>query len=213
MPSDTPRTRAKRAQILAAARALFLSQGYARTSTDAITEVAGISKQTLYAHYRGKAELLAAIIGNELDELQLDGRVHPAPHTHAELRDLLFTFARAVTTKLLQPDALALLRLLVGEAVHVPELRDALRQAFPARLIGAMERALQHAQSLHLIHTLDANLSARMFVGPVMSYVALDGLFSSAPPDIPDDRALTHLVDLFLLTVTPTTGTGGKDHP
>ena len=40
-----------------------------------------------------------------------------------------------------------------------------------------------------------------MFVGPIMSFVALDGLFGDAPPVPPSDAALSTLVDLFLLTV------------
>lgn len=202
MAQDSPRAHAKRTQILTAARTLFLQQGYARTSTDAITEAAGVSKQTLYAYYRGKAQLLSATIARELDGLDLDSRFHAAPTTLAELRGSLLDFARAVTTTLLHPDALALLRLLVGEAIHVPELRGALRDAFPARLIGGAEHLLREAHARGLIHSHDPHLAARMFVGPVMSYVALDGLFSPAVPHPPEEEVLARLVDLFLLTVT-----------
>lgn len=177
MTQETARTRAKRQQILAAARTLFLAQGYARTSTDAVTRAAGVSKQTLYAYYPGKAELLAATVAQELDGLDPGGRLHPPPATRPELRAQLLGFARAVTSRLLDPDALALLRLLLGEAAHLPELRAALRQAFPARLLGAAEHLLRDAQERGLIETPNLQLSARMFVGPVMSYVALDGLF------------------------------------
>ncbi|WP_045234981.1 TetR/AcrR family transcriptional regulator [Deinococcus pimensis] len=202
MTHDTPRARAKRAQILSAARTLFLQQGYARTSTDAITHAAGVSKQTLYAYYRGKAELLSATIAHELDDLRLDARFHPTPTTREDLRARLLDFAHAVTGRLLHPDALALLRLLLGEALHVPELRGALRDAFPARLLLVTAHLLQDAHAGGLIHAPDAALSARMFVGPVMSYVALDGLFSPTLPEAPTEKTLTRLVDLFLLTVT-----------
>ncbi len=201
MTRQTPRALAKRRQILTAARQLFLQQGYARTSTDAITEAAGISKQTLYAYYHGKAELLSATIAHELEGLDLDGRFHPTPTTLADLHTRLLDFAQAVTGQLLHADALALLRLLLGEAVHVPELRHALREAFPARLIGVTRHLLEDAHARGLIHAPDPDLSARMFVGPVMSYVVLDGLFSGTPPLVPDASTLTRLVELFLLTV------------
>ncbi|MFC4453660.1 TetR/AcrR family transcriptional regulator [Deinococcus sonorensis] len=201
MTTESPRARAKRTQILTAARTLFLQHGYARTSTDAITEAAGVSKQTLYAYYRGKAQLLSATIAQELDGLDLHGRFQPTPTTHDDLRARLLDFAHAVTGHLLQPDALALLRLLLGEAIHVPELRGALREAFPARLLGVGAHLLQDAHARGLIHAPDPALSARMFVGPVMSYVVLDGLFSPTAPHPPTDATLARLVDLFLLTV------------
>ncbi|BDP43625.1 TetR family transcriptional regulator (plasmid) [Deinococcus aetherius] len=201
MPAETPRSLAKRQQILTAARTLFLTQGYARTSTDAITEAASVSKQTLYAYYRGKSELLAATIAQELGVLDLDGRFGQTPATLTELRSCLLDFSGAVTGHLLKPDALALLRLLIGEAIHLPDLRASLRQAFPARLIGATEHLLAGAHTRGLIHTPDPHLSARMFVGPVMSYVALDGLFSDTLPQPPPQATLATLVDLFLRTV------------
>lgn len=49
MEELSPRAQAKRRQITDAARALFLSQGFARTSMDAVTAEAGVSNQTLYA--------------------------------------------------------------------------------------------------------------------------------------------------------------------
>lgn len=202
MAPETPRARAKRQQILTAARTLFLSQGYARTSTDAITEAASVSKQTLYAYYRGKSELLAATVAQELSALDLDRRVQDPPATLPELRARLLAFAGAVTGHLLEPDALALLRLLIGEAIHLPELRATLREAFPARLLGVTEGLLREAHGRGLIHAPDPNLSARMFVGPVMSFVALDGLFGDAPPRPPGEQALATLVDLFLRTVS-----------
>lgn len=166
-----------------------------------MTEAAGVSKQTLYAYYPGKTDLLAATVAQELGGLQPGGEGQAAPTTLAELRARLLDLAGAVTGQLLRPDALALLRLLVGEAVHLPELRGALRQALPARLIGLTEHLLRDADGRDLIHAPDPHLSARMFVGPVMSYVALDGLFGDAPPQPPSGAMLATLVDLYLLTV------------
>ncbi|ADV66006.1 TetR/AcrR family transcriptional regulator [Deinococcus maricopensis] len=200
MTPDSPRTLAKRQQILRAARTLFLQHGYARTSTDAITEAAGISKQTLYAYYRSKPELLAATITHELGQLALDAQP-PAPATLQDLRAQLLALATRVTAHLLQADAIALLRLLIGEAVHLPELRATLRQALPARLIDLTERYLVDAHERGLIHAPDAHLSARLLVGPLMSYVALDGLFGDAPPTPPSPATLAALIDLYLRSV------------
>ncbi|WP_029478035.1 TetR/AcrR family transcriptional regulator [Deinococcus frigens] len=199
----SPRAQAKRQQITAAARQLFLAQGYARTTTEAIARAGGVSKQTLYAYFPGKVELLAAIVEQELADLEPGQPDQVPPQSLAELRRRLLGVAGAVTGRLLNADALALLRLLIGEAMHLPELRGLLRQAFPARILSTAERLLAAADHAGLIHAPSPELSARMFIGPVMSFIALDGLFSNTLPTPPDSATLARLVDLFLLTVAP----------
>ena len=88
MEQLSPRAMAKRRQITDAGRALFLSQGFTRTSMDAVTAEAGVSKQTLYAYFPSKDELLIAILAESLHVLgdQPDGH---APRTREELRAAL----------------------------------------------------------------------------------------------------------------------------
>ena len=49
-------------RILDAAFALFYRHGFARVGVDAIAAAAGITKRTLYDHFRSKDELLAAVL-------------------------------------------------------------------------------------------------------------------------------------------------------
>lgn len=202
MPNVTlsPRAQAKREQILSAARSLFLTQGYARTSMDAITQGAGVSKQTLYAYFASKAELIAAVVTQEIDGLE-GSSAHAPIRTLPELRATLFGFARTLTGRLMQEEAVALLRLLIGEAVHVPELRQLLRGAFPVRLLTQAEALLEAAHHQEIIQAPDPAVSARMFVGPIMSFVMLDGLLSESTATPPSDAVLMKIVEAFLRTV------------
>jgi AcrR family transcriptional regulator len=52
--------RATRAAIIGAATRLFVEQGYAVTSVDAVAEAAGVSRATVFATFGGKAALLKA---------------------------------------------------------------------------------------------------------------------------------------------------------
>ena len=52
----------KRTQIMDAAAALFIAQGYGAVSMDAIAKAAAVSKATLYAYFRSKDALFATII-------------------------------------------------------------------------------------------------------------------------------------------------------
>ncbi|MHA6670270.1 TetR/AcrR family transcriptional regulator [Homoserinimonas sp. A447] len=53
---------ATRAEIVAAARELFLTRGYVRTSLTAVAELAGVAVQTIYNSIGNKAALLAAVL-------------------------------------------------------------------------------------------------------------------------------------------------------
>ncbi|GAA3887914.1 TetR/AcrR family transcriptional regulator [Leifsonia kafniensis] len=52
----------KRAAILAAARELFLRDGFERTSMDAVAAQATVSKRTVYDYYGDKVRLLAEVV-------------------------------------------------------------------------------------------------------------------------------------------------------
>jgi len=51
---------ATRRRIIAAARKVFISKGYAKATIEDITVAAGVSRATLYLHFDSKAALLAA---------------------------------------------------------------------------------------------------------------------------------------------------------
>jgi AcrR family transcriptional regulator len=51
-----------RRRILDAAYALFYRHGFVRVSLDAIAREAGVTKRTLYYHYRSKDDLIAAAV-------------------------------------------------------------------------------------------------------------------------------------------------------
>ena len=91
MDELSPRALAKRQQITDAARALFLAQGYARTSMDAITAEAGVSKQTLYAYFDSKDDLLKAIVLDVQSAIPAPPALN-APHNRGELRTALIAF-------------------------------------------------------------------------------------------------------------------------
>ena len=52
----------RRAQVLRAAREVFVAQGYHTAAMDDITERAGVSKPVLYQHFPGKLDLYVALL-------------------------------------------------------------------------------------------------------------------------------------------------------
>jgi len=68
MPRKSEPTREK---ILTAANRLFYAEGIGRVSVDAVAEKAGVTKRTLYYHFRSKDDLIAAYLESR-DQPNLD---------------------------------------------------------------------------------------------------------------------------------------------
>ncbi len=75
MASDAPArgTRlprsARRAQLLGAAREVFVAQGYHATLMDDIADGAGVSKPVLYQHFPSKLDLYLALLDDGISDL------------------------------------------------------------------------------------------------------------------------------------------------
>jgi AcrR family transcriptional regulator len=75
-------------QILRVAERLFFERGYGAVGVDLIGAEAGITGPAIYSHFRGKAEILAALFDEAMDRmLSLAGPVREDPN--AELRHLI----------------------------------------------------------------------------------------------------------------------------
>jgi len=108
--------RATQQRILAAADEAFAADGYARTSVEAITDLAGCSRPTFYQYFSGKEDIhrrLAARFGAELAELlarmgpitndragrdELCRWLEGLSDVHARYRAIADNFAAAVRT-------------------------------------------------------------------------------------------------------------------
>nr|WP_280043235.1 helix-turn-helix domain-containing protein [Pseudomonas sp. Hg5Tf]MDH2561210.1 helix-turn-helix domain containing protein [Pseudomonas sp. Hg5Tf] len=66
---ERPRQVEKRQNILMAATEMFLEEGYAGVSVDAIIARIGGSKRTLYAYFGGKEGLFAAIVAQLCEDI------------------------------------------------------------------------------------------------------------------------------------------------
>jgi AcrR family transcriptional regulator len=98
MAVDSDQTRER---IVAAAARLFYNEGIRAASVDAIAEKAGVTKKTLYYHFRSKDQLIAAYLeSRDQPTLDLYARwFEQTPGSAADkIRGLFAEFARATNT-------------------------------------------------------------------------------------------------------------------
>lgn len=201
MDANQRRANAKRQQIIDSACELFLENGFAGSSMDAVVAHAGVSKQTVYRYFPSKTDLLAAVLANEVETAGFFSGPPPVPRTVDELRIVLVGIGRGITNEMLQPRRMALVRLVFGEAFRIPELRDAIRDVLPGQLFDRVQVLLHSAAERGLIHSERIGIAARMYIGSIFSYVALDGFLRTEPLLPPPTVDLEHLVDAFLRSV------------
>jgi TetR/AcrR family transcriptional regulator, mexJK operon transcriptional repressor len=202
-----PRARAKRDQILAGARRVFLRDGFAAASTDAIAAEAKVSKRTLYVYYPSKEELFAGVMRELTIEnpqtRALESMEEMTPGSEEELRRDLLELAKKMVVTMMQPDYLALLRTTIADTHRFPQLGGLFRATVPERAMRSFAVFIERSRESGVVGPgVDGETAARMFVGPLLTYAVLDGLLAEGPPRPPAQEKIENIVDLYMKAIT-----------
>ncbi len=108
----------RRADILKAAREIFLERGYAGASTDAIVDRSGGSKETIYAHFGSKLGLFRAVLMAEISRVLEPDEGLAAKSPAAMLRAV----GRSFVHEILHEDSIRLSRMVAAESERAPDL-------------------------------------------------------------------------------------------
>jgi TetR/AcrR family transcriptional regulator, mexJK operon transcriptional repressor len=163
----------KECQILVAARAQFLEQGFSDTSMDAIARRAGVSKATLYAYFPSKEALFSHLIQVECKEKcvtlpspDLDQGVQPALHA------LCSHFVRHFLTK----ESTAFFQTVSGERWRFPDLCKLYFKSGRQIVVDFVVAYLEQAKAKGLLTFEDAGIAAEQ----LMNLALLDTPFRVA---------------------------------
>jgi AcrR family transcriptional regulator len=122
---------ARTQELLQAAGELFLKNGYAKTSLEAIARAAHVAVRTIYVKFGGKAGLLNAVLAAKRDRYF---RSQPMETDPRPLREVIDEFAHQLYELKNSPEAIEMQRVVMAEAPSNPELAEAFWSGGPGRL-------------------------------------------------------------------------------
>lgn len=181
----------KREAILLAATRVFLDQGYGAASMDAIARAAGVSKQTIYAYFVGKAALFEATVLERSDRL-----LEPFPADTDTLHDpetTLRAIARRFLELILSPETVGRFRVIVAESGRFPELAEAFYRSGPERVGGRLSAYLAELDRREILRVTDPKAASIHFFGMVRGDLFLRQLLGLGEP--PRGGELDRIVD------------------
>jgi TetR/AcrR family transcriptional repressor of mexJK operon len=164
MQNLTSRTSRNRARILAAAETTFLKKGFLGSNMDEIAAAAGVSKQTVYSHFKAKEALFVEVVetmtgGGAAAHQERVSR--PSPERSAE--EYFFEFATQLLDIVLTPRLMRLRRLVIGEVERFPELGKSLYRRGPESSIQRLSEAIEFFIARGELVSTDARAAARFF--------------------------------------------------
>ena len=143
-----PKSVEKRNKILESASDLLLLNGFSATSMDMVAKQAGVSKQTVYSHYKNKDALFTAVIDKKCREYQMDEEHMRQQDFSAE--QILFTVGNQFVQLLMDPGVIAMYRLVIGEVTSNPHVAELFYQAGPQQAMEMLSKFMQSHPDLNL---------------------------------------------------------------
>lgn len=176
----------KRAAILSAALDEFEARGYRETSMDRIAASAGVSKRTVYNHFRSKEQLFEAIAAELIERVQ---EVSQRPYDPAQpLTAQLEAIGGQVLDMLASPSFLTLARVTLAELIRSPELARRTYGLFRARQTG-LARWLADASADGRLAVPEPDRAADQFMGLVNAFALWPQLLGGQPVPDATERA------------------------
>jgi AcrR family transcriptional regulator len=199
-----------RGRILEAAFAAFMSRGYMASSTLEIATRARVSKRELYALVGNKQQMLIACITARARRFQVPADL-PVPGDREALAQLLASFGTRLVREITAPTVVAVFRLAIAEALHAPEVAQALDSIGRESSRAALRQIMTRAQASGLLSGNPADL-AEQFSGLLWGTLMLSLLLGVAKrPGSRELAARSHSAAAAFLELHPPPGAAPAD--
>lgn len=157
-------------EIIAAARELFLEQGYEAVSIDDIARLAGVARQTVFNRFRSKDAVFRAMVTDHWERWGRAVGVGDVAHD-APVKAHLRAIARGIQAFQEDPEQIRFQRLIVGESRRLDWIGPSAHRAGKG---PRMQALADHFARLHAEGRLSCphpTIAAWQFVGLVQEFL------------------------------------------
>ncbi len=191
-------TSERRQQIIEAALRVFSRKGFQRaTNKDIADEAGGISPGLIYHYFKDKQDLLFSVLQDRASVLEL--AEHPEQLMELPAREGFALVARTYLGIFRVPAHAAFMRIVISEALQFPELLEMFYRLIAVRFFRVLQDYIQLHIDKGVFRPHDTSISARVFIGMLVSHVvAREALRQPEAIATPDDAVVAMVVDIFM---------------
>lgn len=197
--------------ILAAARKLFLTNGYDGVNLDRIAREAGVARQTLYNRFGSKENVFRAMLEYHWNQLnitlflaEIDG-----PEGVSNAAHVLRSFAEMLLRFVQETDQIPVIRLVIAESRRLPWIAEDFYRVGKAPLLDALALVLGRLVEKGSLHCADTVLAAHQFFGLIQEMTLWPAVMaaSEAKDHLPEpERVIDEAILMFLSRYAPDGG-------
>jgi AcrR family transcriptional regulator len=196
--NEEPENADRRQQIIEAALKVFSTKGYHKATNKDIAQAAGgISPGLIYWYFKDKEDLFLSIIRERAAIFQLAD--HPEKLMELPPREGLALIGRTYLSIFKVPGNVAIIRIMVGEAIRFPQIAEMFYKQVASRFLGLLSRYLQRQVDLGRLRRHDTVIAARSFLGMfVINVVTREIMRDPVALATPDEQLIATVLDIFL---------------
>jgi AcrR family transcriptional regulator len=182
-------------QLVTAAEDIFLAKGYHAATMSDVAKAAGMSKKTVYTMIESKAELFGALLTHRHSLLSF-----PEPQSDWTIHDLLTANLLALARFLLSPGQISILRLIMAEYTHSPDLGRVFHRHRVTKAKSQLESCLADIAVQRGCSAAQAKEMSAMLFGMAIGEFHLGVLigFRAAPTRQALEKRVRQAVDIFV---------------
>jgi AcrR family transcriptional regulator len=189
-------------RLIEVAANLFMERGFEGASIDAVAEAAGVSKPTVYARYRDKADLFRAVLQRRIQlwlaPLSAAAEAQARAAGPKKVETTLHELSREMLALVMTPESASLQRILAAQSLHFPELAKLAYEEGWLRGVRAVASLLEQFSVSGQIKVEDPEIAADLFLNLVLGRSTRFALYGVATDPEAQERRRQAAVELFL---------------